>query len=542
MAYLVGGNQQFLVLKEGTERTTKKDAFSNNVAAAMAIAEAVKSTLGPKGLDKLMVDSLGDITITNDGATILKQIDVQHPTAKIMVEVAKTQDNEVGDGTTTSVILAGNILSQVADLIQTGVHPSIVASGVNKALRRALQIVDEVAYLVEDSDRELMRKVVSTSMNSKMIGLGKDRLSELVLDAVLTLKEDGLKNINRHIKNIKIVKKEGGSALTDTTLVKGIVLDKEILHSQMPREVRDAKIALVGYPLEFKKGTWDAKISISSPDQMESFLDEEESIVNTKIQRLADAGVNVVFSSKTIDDVGISALNRAGIMAVKGLNKSDMDLIASAIGGSVLNSIEEASDKDFGTADWVHESTIGDHKYIYIEGCKDPKALTMVIRGEGGKGLDEVERGIHDALCIAATLVENPYVVGCGGAIEIEVSKQLLEFAKTFSGREQLVIERFATALESIPKTLVDNAGLDAISIIGEIRSMHKTPDDVFYGYNLFTNQVEDMKASGVLEPAKLVKTAIQTAAEAATMIIRIDDVIKGSKGGHGGRTPPPMD
>ena len=542
MAYLVGdGNgQRLLVLKEGTERTQKKDAFSNNVAAAMAIAEAVRSTLGPKGLDKLMVDSLGDLTITNDGATILKQIDVQHPTAKMMVEVAKTQDNEIGDGTTTSVILAGAILNQVSELIQSGVHPSIVANGVTKAKAKALEIVDSIAYKVKDSEKDILKKVVSTSMNSKTISFGKSHLADLVLDAMLTLKASGLTNLNKHINNIKIVKKDGGDAMHDTMLVKGIVLDKEIVHTQMPREIQNPKIALLNYPLEIKKGEWDAKISINQPGQIAEFLDEEDSMLKKKVQKLLDVGVNVVLTSKAIDDVVVGFLKEAGVMAIKSISKEDMDLIAEAVGGNQLNSLEDISENDLGTCEIISEKAISDKNFVFIEGCANPRAMTLIIRGSGAKSLDETERGLHDAICVAATVLTEPAVVGGGGAVEIEIADQLNEYAKTFPGREQLVIQQVAKAMESIPTTLVENAGLDAIQIIGDIRAAHKSKADVFKGYNLYTNKIEDMKAAGVIEPAGLIKTAIKTAAEVATMIIRIDDVIKGgrSRGGRGGMPP----
>ncbi|MEX2718637.1 MAG: thermosome subunit beta [Candidatus Sigynarchaeum springense] len=547
MAYLVGGGTQpLLVLKEGTERTQKKDAFSNNVAAALAIAEAVRSTLGPKGLDKLLVDSLGDLTITNDGATILKEIDVQHPTAKMMVEVAKTQDGEVGDGTTSSVILAGAILQNVSELIQSGVHPSIVASGISKARAKAVEIIDKIAYKVKPSEKELMKKVIGTSMNSKGIAFGKDRLSELVLEAMLTLQAAGVKNLNKNVNKVKIIKKEGGDALHDTALIKGIVLDKEICHTQMPREVKNAKIALLGYPLEVKKGEWDAKISIDRPDQVMSFLDEEDNMIKKKVQKVLDLGANVVLSSKSIDDTAVHFLKQAGVMAIKSITSSDMNLIADATGGTIINSLEDISPKDLGTCEIIHEQTVAGTKYVYLEGCKNPKALTIFIRGSGGKSLDETERGLHDALCIAATLLTDPAIVAGGGAVEVELAKQLNEYAKTFSGREQLVIQQFAKAMESIPISLVENAGLDAIEIVGQIRAAHNDkPNSAFIGYNLFTNKVEDMKAAGVLEPAVLIKTAIKTAAEVAVMIVRIDDVIKGSKLGHGGggggKGTPPM-
>nr|MDO8113208.1 thermosome subunit beta [Candidatus Sigynarchaeota archaeon] len=538
MAYLVGGgNQPLLILKEGTERTTKKDAFSNNVAAAMAIAEAVRSTLGPKGLDKLLVDGLGDLTITNDGATILKEIDVQHPTAKMMVEVAKTQDGEVGDGTTTSVILAGSILQNVSELIQSGVHPSIVASGVTKAKNKAIEIIDKIAYKLKDTEKDLMKKVISTSMNSKIIAFGKDRLSELVLEAMLTLKAAGVKNLNKNVNKVKIVKKEGGEAIHDTMLIKGIVLDKEIAHTQMPREAKNPRIALLNYPLEVKKGEWEAKISIEKPEQMMGFLDEEDNMIKKKVQKLLDVKANVILTSKSVDDTAVHFLKQAGVMVIKSISKSDMDLIAEATGGNQLNSLEEIAEKDLGTCEIIHEKSIGNTKYVYIEGCKNPKAMTLLIRGAGGKSLSETERGLHDALCVAAALLTDPAIVAGGGAVEIEIANQLNEYAKTFPGREQLVIQMVAKSLESIPITLVENAGLDAIQIVGDIRAAHKTKADVFKGYNLFTNKVEDMKVAGVLEPATLIKTAIKTAAEAATMIIRIDDVIKGSKlGGGGGR------
>ncbi|MFX0099858.1 MAG: thermosome subunit beta [Candidatus Hodarchaeota archaeon] len=527
MAYLVGGGgQPIMVLKEGTDRKTKKDAFSNNVAAALAISEAVKSTLGPKGLDKLLVDGMGDITITNDGATILKDIGVDHPTAKIMVEVAKTQDDEIGDGTTTSVIIAGSILSNLSDLIQGGVHPTIVAKGISKAKEKALEILDEIAYKLSDSDKELMKKVIATSMNSKVISLGKNFLAGLVLEAILGLKNAGVKNLNKNVSKIKIVKKEGGT-IDDTKLVKGIVLDKEIVHSQMPTLVKDPKIALLGFALEVKKGEWDGKISIKNPDQIQSFLDEEERMIETKVQQLVDMGVTSILSHKSMDDKAIHFLKKAGILAVKGISESDLKLVAEAVGGKILNSLEEMMENDLGTCGKIEARKVGNSKFLFIEECENPQAMTILIRGEGAKLLEEVDRGLHDALCVAATLVQEMAIVGCGGAAEIELTKRLKAYAKTFSGREQLVVDFFAESLQIIPITLVENAGLDAMDVIGDLNAAHKTDADVFKGYNLFTNKIEDMKDAGIMEPVGLVKTAIKTAAEAAMMIVRIDDIIR---------------
>ncbi|MBD3188970.1 thermosome subunit [Candidatus Bathyarchaeota archaeon] len=520
-------NLPMVVLKEGTEQKRGKKAFENNMAAAMAIAEAVRSTLGPKGLDKLLIDGLGDLTITNDGATILKEIDVKHPTAKMMVSVAETQDDEVGDGTTTSVILAGNILKSIGELIHSGVHPSIVAKGIYAAKNKALEILDAIAQELDESDRDMMKKVVSTSMNSKLISLGKDRLSDIALDAMLALKKAGIKALKRNVDKIKIVKKEGGDALEDTKLIHGFVSDKEIVHSQMPRRVDQPKIAILGFALEAKKGEWDAKISIKSPENIASFLDEEERMAEKKIDSLVSLGVNAVISSKSMDDTAIHFLKKAGIMAIKSVSTSDIKLIAEATGASILNSLDDATPDDLGSCKVIEEKPVADSKFIFIEGCENPQALTILIRGEGGKSLDEVERGLHDALCIASKILEHPHIVAGGGAVEVEISKQLNEFAKTFTGREQLVIERFATALESIPLTLAENAGIDGIEALSAIRSSHVNEGDYFKGYNLYTNKVEDMRDAGVVEPVDLMKVAVRTAAEVAMMIVRIDDVIR---------------
>ncbi|MHA1683877.1 MAG: thermosome subunit beta [Promethearchaeota archaeon] len=519
-----------MVLREGTQRETKKDAFSNNVAAALAIAEAVKSTLGPKGLDKLLIDGLGDLTITNDGATILKEIDVDHPTAKMMVSVAETQDDEVGDGTTSSVIICGNILNNISELVQAGVHPSIVAKGISYARKKALEVLDEISQTLTLDDRDLILKVVSTSMNSKLISLGKERLSELALDAMLTLKKAGVENLKRNVDKVKIIKKEGGDALSDTVLVKGIILDKEIVHSSMARSIKDPVIALLGFPLEVKKGEWDAKITIDTPDQINTFLDEEDRMVKEKVDKLKNAGVTVVLSQKSMDDAAIHHLKDAGIVAVKGIGESDLKKIKDAVHGSIINSLDDLSSADFGKCGAIYEKKLGNSKYLFIDKCENPKAISLLIRGEGAKGLDEVERGLHDSLCIAAKIIQEPAIVGGGGAVEVELSKQLLAFAKSFSGREQLVIEHVARALESIPMTLAENAGLDAIEVVSGIRAAHVGASDYFKGFNLYTGKVEDMRDSGIVEPVSLIRTAIKTATEAAIMVVRIDDVIRAGK------------
>ncbi|MHA1699362.1 MAG: thermosome subunit alpha [Promethearchaeota archaeon] len=521
------GGRPLLILKEGTERRTKKDALANNVAAALAVVEAVKSTLGPKGLDKLLVDSVGDLTITNDGATILKEIDVQHPAAKLMVEIARTQDDEIGDGTTTAVVVAGKILESMKELVDSGIHPSLIVSAISKAKAKAMEIIDDASYSLVDSDKETMLKAISTSMNSKMISIGKDRLSELVYKTVLTLKKSGVKNLRKNIDRIRIKKREGGNLVDDTELINGVVISKEIVHSAMPRIVKKPKIAVINFPLEVTKGEWSANVGIHSPEQIEEFLEEEEMMVQQKVQKLIDAGVNVILSSKSMNDAATHFLKEAGILTVKGISKDDISYIAQAVGARVINSPDDISDQDLGSSKIVQERIIGRDKYVFVEGCVDPRAVTILIRGEGDKALDEAERCIHDALCICAVLLENPAVVGGGGAIEVELARRLSDFAKEFPGKEQLIIEEFARAFGVIPLTLAENAGIDALDIIGKIEAAHQEDGNEFMGYNIYTGKIEDMKEAGILEPAALIKSLIKTVSEVVNLIIRIDDMIK---------------
>jgi thermosome len=526
-----------LILKEGTQRTVGRDAQRMNITAARVIAEAVRSTLGPKGMDKMLVDSLGDVVITNDGVTILKEIDVEHPAAKMIIEVAKTQDNEVGDGTTTAVVLAGELLKRAEELLDQEIHPTIIARGYRLAASKALEVLDEMAIKIDVEDEEILKKIAATAITGKHAEYAIDYLSELVVKAVKRVAEKTEEGYRIDEDNIKIEKRHGG-AVTDTELVDGIVIDKEVVHAGMPKRVKDAKIAVLKAPLEVKETETDAEIRITDPEQLQKFIEQEERMIKEMVDTLASAGANVVFCQKGIDDLAQYYLAKAGILAVRRVKQSDIEKIAKACGARILTDLRDIKPEDLGEAALVEEKKVGDENMVFIRGCKNPKAVTILVRGGTEHVVDEVERSLTDAIKVTKTAIESGKIVAGGGAPEIEVSLKLKEWAPSLGGREQLAAEAFATALEVIPRALAENSGLDPIDILVELRKAHEEGKKT-YGVNVFEGKVTCMQDAGVLEPLKIKKQAISSATEVAIMILRIDDVIaaKGleSKGGEEG-------
>ncbi len=517
-----------LILKEGSSRFRGREAQHANIMAARIVAEAVKTSLGPKGMDKMLVDSFGDVTITSDGRTILDEMDVQHPAAKMMVEVAKTQDNEVGDGTTTVVVLAGNLLGKAEELIEKNVHPIIIIDGYKKAAEKALEILDKIAIPLEPTDREYLKKIATTSMASKLVAEHRDYLAELAVEAVLQVAEKTPEGYRVDVDDIKVEKKPGES-LRDTKLIRGIVLDKEVVHPGMPKRIENAKIALLDCPLEIEKTEFDAKINIETPEQMEAFLKEEEKMLKEMVEKIVSKGVNVVICQKGIDDMAQHFLAREKILAVRRVKKSDMEKLSKATGGKIVTNLDDMTEADLGHADLVEERKIGDDKMTFIEGCKNPKSVTILIRGGTERVIDEAERSIHDALCVVRDVVEEPKIVAGGGASEIEVARILKEYAESLPGREQLAVMSFAEALEDIPVTLAENAGLDPIDIISELRARHEK-GELWAGVEVHHGKVRDMREAEVFDPVAVKKQVIKSATEAATMILKIDDVIAAAK------------
>ncbi|MFX1520247.1 MAG: thermosome subunit beta [Promethearchaeota archaeon] len=536
MALNLGG-VPILILREGTERTTKRNAQRNNIAAGMVIAEAVKSALGPRGMDKMLVDSLGDIVITNDGATILDEMDVKHPAAKMMVQVAKAQDDEVGDGTTSAVIIAGQLLKGSEDLLEQKIHPTTIVAGLKKAANKATEILDKMAVAIDPEDVETLMKVAMTAMNSKSVAGSKKLFADITAQAIGLIKEDRDGKLVADLDHVSIVKKQG-MGLTDTELVRGMVIDKEILHPAMPKRVKDAKIAILDAALEIEKTEFDAEIRISDPFQVKALMAEEDRMLKNLADNVINTGANVLLCQKGIEDDVVSYLAKAGILAVRRVKKSDMDRLARATGGRIVSNVKELSTDVLGTAGLVEEVTVGDDKMLYIRDCANPKAVTVVIRGGSSQVVDEAERAFHDALCVVRNAVQDKKIVAGGGAPEIEVSKGLREYAGTIGGREQIAIEIFADALEVIPKTLGENAGWDPITIIVELRAKHEIPEGKWFGINVYTGKPSDMMSEGVIEPLSVKKQAIKSASEAAHMILRIDDVIA-SKAERGPPMPP---
>jgi len=549
MAYLTQtqSGQPVLILKEGSSRSQGKEAQKNNIMAAKIVAQAVRSSMGPKGMDKMLVDSMGDVTITSDGHTILKEMEVEHPAAKMMVEVSKTQDDEVGDGTTSAVVVAGELLSKAEELLEQNLHPTTIVEGYRKAANKALETLEKIAIPVEPTDKESLKKIAMTSMASKLVSENREQLAELSVDAILHAAQKVAGEYRVDLDDIMIEKKPGES-VASTKLIEGIVLSKEAAHSDMPKRVEKANVALLNSALEVKKTEFDAKINIDNPTQMEAFLHEEENMLRSMVEKISSAGANVVVCQKGIDDIAQHFLAKKGILAVKQAKESDMSKLAKATGGKIATTLDELTKDDLGYAKVVEERKIGDDKMTFIEGCKNPKAVAILIRGGTQRIVDEAERSIHDALCVVRDVVQQPKIVAGGGAPEEEMAKALRKYSETLPGREQLAAMSFADAIEIVPITLGENAGLDPIDILSELKVQHEK-GKVWAGVNVFSGKVEDMEKLEILEPLAVKKQMIKSATEAATMILRIDDVIAGGKmktpptppGGPGGagRMPP---
>ena len=532
-----GPNGPVLVLKESALQQKGKDAQQNNIAAAKLVAELVKSSLGPRGLDKMLVDSLGDVTITNDGATILKEIDVQHPAAKMMVEISKTVDNEVGDGTTSSVVFGGALLARAEDLLKKDVHSSTVIEGFQAAAEKTLEIYSEFSKKIKPDDKESLLKIATTSMQSKLISEDSDTLSKIVVDAILSVAIKKGDDYSVDLENIKVEKKSGGS-IQDTQIVKGIVLDKEIVHSGMPTKIEKAHIALVNSALEIEKTEMSSEIRITDPTQMQMFLEEENRMLKTMVNKLHDVGVNVLICQKGIDDIAQHYLAKHGIMAVRRVKESDMIKLSKATGGRVINNLDDLTEKDLGSADLAHQKKVESDKWVFIEGCKHPQSVTLLIRGGSQRVIDEVDRSIHDSLMVVKDVIEKPEIVAGGGAPESFAASQLKDWADNFDGREQLAIKKYAEALETIPLTIAENAGMDPIDTMANLRAK-QNQGRKWTGIDARNTKIADMLAIDVVEPIVVKEQIIKSATEAACMILRIDDVIAVSGAPGGGGMPP---
>ncbi len=530
MAYLTTQKgQPVIILKEGTSRSRGKEAQRNNIMAARIIAETIKTTLGPRGMDKMLIDSLGDITITNDGAAILDEIDVEHPAAKMMVEVAKTQDDMVGDGTTTAVVLAGELLKKAEEMLEQNIHPTVIVSGYRKASQKAIETLDKVSIPVDLEDRETLKNVATTSMRSKAVGTAREHLAEIAIDAVKQIAEKRGDRMVADIDNVQLIKKAGKSLL-DTLLVKGVILDKEVVHAGMPKRVEKARIALLNAALEVEKTEFSAEIRIRDPTQMKAFLDQETKMLKEMVDKIAATGANVLICQKGIDDMAQHFLAKKGVLAVRRAKESDMEKLSRATGGKVVTNLEDISEKDVGHAGLVEERKIGDDKMVFVEGCKDPRSVSVLIRAGLERMVDEAERAMKDALSVVADVIEKNKVVAGGGAIEAEIAKDLRAYSSKVGGREQLAIVASAEAMESIPKALSENAGLEAIDILVNLRAEHEKPKGHSMGVDVFSGKVADMREQGVLEPVSVKEQAIKSATEAVSMILRIDDVIAATK------------
>ena len=544
MAYLTttGSGQPVLILKEGTTRSRGKEAQRNNIMAAQVIGEVLKTTLGPRGMDKMLVDSLGDITITNDGAAILKEIDVEHPAAKMMVEIAKTQDDMVGDGTTTAVVLASELLKKAEELLDQNIHPIILVSGYRKASQKAIEVMNKIAIPLDVNDRKTLLKVALTSMSSKSVGSAREHLAEISIDAVKQIAEQRGDKTIADIDNIQLVKKTGKSLL-ETQLIRGIIIDKEVVNPGMPKTKENAKILLLDVALEIEKTEMSAEIRIKDPSQMKAFLDQENDMMEKMVTKVKASGADIVFCQKGIDDMVQHFLAKAGIMAARRVKESDMEKLARATGGRIISDLDDLKPADLGLAGLVDERKIGDDKMIFVEKCKDPHSVAILIRAGLERMVDEAERAIIDSLSVVSDVIENNKIVAGGGAVEIEVAKELRKYATKVGGREQLAVEAFADAVEVIPRTLAENAGLQPIDILVELRSKHDAPEGKNIGINVFTGKLQNSVEEGVIEPLVVKEQAIKSAAESAAMILRIDDVItakspKGGPGGPGGGMP----
>ncbi|BAA81083.2 thermosome beta subunit [Aeropyrum pernix K1] len=518
-----------IILKEGTQRSYGREALRANIMAVRAIAQILKTTYGPKGMDKMLVDSLGDITITNNGATILDKMDVAHPAAKMLVQISKGQEDEAGDGTKTTVIFAGELLKEAEKLLDINIHPTIIVEGYKEALRKASEVIESIAEPVSYDDVEKLKLIAKTSLNSKAVAEARDYFAELAVEAVRTVAERRGDRWYVDLNNIQIVKKHGGS-LRDTRLVRGIVLDKEVVHPDMPRRVENARIALLDTPLEIEKPEIDLEISITSPEQIKALYEKQERILQEKIEKIAATGANVVITQKGIDDVAQHFLAKKGILAVRRVKRSDIEKIARATGARIVTDIEDLRPEDLGYAELVEERKVGEDKMVFIEGAKNPKSVTILLRGGFERLVDEAERSLHDALSVVADAIMDGKIVAGGGAVEAEVAKVLYEYASKLPGKTQLAVEAFARAVEALPQALAHNAGHDPIEVLVKLRSAHEKPENKWYGVDLDTGEIVDMWSRGVLEPMRVKLNALKAATEVASLILRIDDVIAARK------------
>jgi len=528
-----------LVLKESAFQQKGKDAQKNNITAAKLVADLVKTSLGPRGLDKMLVDPIGDVTITNDGATILKEIDVQHPAAKMMVEISKTVDNEVGDGTTSSVVIAGSLLEKAEQLLNKDVHSSVIVEGYQAAAEKALELLSQIAKQITPDDRTSLLKIAKTSMQSKLISEDSEPISKVVVDAILKISTKKAEKFTVDLDNIKVEKKTGGS-IQDTALIKGIVLDKEIVHSGMPTKIERAKIALINTALEVEKTEMSAEIRINDPTQIQMFLEEENRMLKTMVEKIHEAGANVLICQKGIDDIAQHYLAKHGILAVRRVKESDMTKLAKATNGRISTNLDDLGEKDLGYADLVHQKKVESDKWVFIEGCRNPQSVTLLIRGGSQRVVDEVDRSIHDALMVVKDVIEKPSIVGGGGAPEAFLASNLKEWADSFDGREQLAIKKFAEALEVIPLTIAENAGMDPIDTMITLRAK-QSQGQKWTGIDARNTKIADMYSQDIVEPLVVKEQIIISATETACMILRIDDVIAISGGPSGAPGPPGM-
>lgn len=527
-----------LVLKESAFQQKGRDAQKNNIAAAKLVAELVRTSLGPRGMDKMLVDSLGDVTITNDGATILKEIDVQHPAAKMMVEIAKTVDNEVGDGTTSSVVFAGSLLAKAEELLEKDVHATVIIEGYQAAAEKALSLLAELAKQIDPEEKEILLKIARTSMESKLVSEDSVMLSKIVVDAILQVVEKQGDKYKVDLDNVKVEKKAGGS-IRNTSLIKGIVLDKEVVHSGMPTKIEKAKIALVNAPLEIEKTEMSAEIRITDPTQMQMFLEEENRMLKAMVDKIIEAGANVLICQKGIDDIAQHYLAKAGILAVRRVKESDLTKLVKATGGTISTNLDDLTSKDLGSAEHVEQKKVETDKWVFVEGCRNPHAVTLLLRGGSQRVVDEVDRSIHDSLMVVKDVIEKPAIVAGGGAPEEYLASGLKDWADRFEGREQLAIKKYAEALEIIPLTIAENAGMDPIDTMITLRAK-QAQGKKWTGIDARNTRIADMYSLDIIEPAAVKEQIIKSATEAACMILRIDDVIasSGAKGGGGGRPP----
>ena len=522
------GNMPVVVLKDDASQVKGREAQKNNIAAAKIIAEIVHTSLGPKGMDKMLVDSLGDVTITNDGATILKEIDAQHPAAKMMIEISKTIDTEVGDGTTSSVIFAGTLLAKAEELLKKDVHSSVIIEGFQAASEKALEVLAEISKKVTADDRETLLKIASTSMESKLISEDSEPLSKIVVDSIMSITETRENKSSVDLDNLKVEKKAGGS-IQDTALIKGIVLDKEVVHSGMPTKIQQAKIALLNTAMEVEKTEMSAEIRINDPTQMQMFLEEENRMIKSMVDKIHSIGANVVICQKGIDELAQHYMAKSGIFAIRRAKKSDMEALSKATSGKIVTNLDDLTPEDLGNAERVEEKKIGESEMTFITGCPEAKSVSVLLRGGTEHVVDEIRRAFDDAVGVVSVAWEDGAVLTGGGSVLAALSRDLRTFAETVGGREQMAIEAFASALEIVPRTLAENAGLDPVTTLIELRKAHADGQS-HAGINVYEGGVVDMRKANVIEPLRVVEQAIQSATETAVMILRIDDVIS-SKG-----------